>query len=322
MNQTMPVLGELGIGLASDIPPASVVILTRNRAKSLTIALAAVRAQDYPSYEVIVVDNGSSDITPQVIAAYGACRVYVPSRYGIGYCRNRGVREAKGEVIAFLDDDCVPVRGWLSALVQKMLADPQIGLLGGTVINVGFEGAKTNKGRTRLGSNGTLSFTADPEQAEFFGNANLALRRAAVDVVGNYDPFFNTMEEIDISTRMRKHGYRVTYMAAAVVEHHHRGALFKNRHLFYGPQLARLYFFMKHFRPQTAQAWATFLRYELHLLSQDLIRSFRLAAWVIVKRRWDRVGAAGVELFNTISARLAIPWLIWRATERFRPPSA
>lgn len=314
MQQRVSILDEPDAVFIPSAPLASVVILTRDRAQSLAVALAALQTQDYPNFETIVVDNDSRDCTPLVIAAYGARRVYIPSSAGIGACRNRGVREAQGEVIAFLDDDCVPVQGWLSALVRAMLADPRIGLLGGMVINVGFDGAKRNKGRTKLGPNGTLRFAAEPDQAEFFGNANLALRRAALDVVGNYDPFFAMMEEIDLSTRMRRHGYRVSHTAAAVVEHHHRGAFFKNRHLFYGPQLVRLYFYMKHFRPRTVQGWARFARREAGLMGQDLIRNLRLLAWVVVKRRWDRAPAAGVELVNTLSARAAIPWLLWRAS--------
>ena len=309
----MSVAKERGEDSAVRLPLASVVIVTRNRAKSLAVALASVQAQDYAHFEIVVVDNDSSDVTPQVAGAYGARRIYVPSRFGIGYCRNRGVSEARGEIIAFLDDDCIPVRGWLGSLVGRIVADPQIGLLGGQIINVGFEGEKANKGRTKLGPNGTLSFVADPNQADFFGNANLALRRNALDVVGNYDPFFNMMEETDLATRMRKHGYQVTHEQAAVVEHHHRGAFFKKRHLFYGPQLIRLYYFMKHFHPQTAKEWTSFVLQESQLLTQDLIRNFRLLAWVVVKRRWDRAGSVGVELFNTISARIAIPWIIWRA---------
>lgn len=315
MDPIVPVVDEPDAQPGAISPLASVVILTRNRAQSLAVALAAVRAQGYPNYEIVVVDNGSGDLTAHVIAAYGARHVYVPSHHGIGYCRNRGVSAAKGDVIAFLDDDCVPAHGWLSHLVRRMVAEPQLGLLGGCVINVGFDGAKTNKGRTKLGPNGYLSFVADPGQADFFGNMNLALRREAVGVVGNYDPFFYMMEEIDLATRMRRHSYRVAYEPAAMVEHHHRGASVKNRHLFYGPQLVRLYYFMKHFRPRTAEGWLDFMRHEARLLWLDLVRNLRLLAWVIVKRRWERAVPAGVEFLNTISARLAILWLVWRAAK-------
>ncbi len=296
---------------------ASVIVVTRNRASSLAVALASLRAQSYENYEIIVVNNGSTDQTQAVIDAYGAQTVFVPSRLGIGFCRNRGVEAARGEVIAFTDDDCVPVRSWLSAFVSRFNKEPDIGCLGGHIINIGYEGAKANKGRTRYVRNGILEFVADPYDAEFYGNANLAFRRLILEVTGNYDPFFNTMAEIDLQTRLRRHGYRVEYEPGAKVEHHHRGVFLKNRYLFFGPELVRLYYCMKHTRPTSAIQWFEFLAYDLRLLRKELVRELRLIAWTIVKRRPDRLPHALIGLFNSVSARIAIPWIIGRVDSPF-----
>ena len=294
-------------------PLASVVITSRNRAFSLALALAHLQTQTYANQEIIVVDNDSSDCTPAVALAYGARRVCVPSRYGIGYCRAQGVDAARGSVIAFLDDDCIPDPGWLSAIVRRLMADPNIGLLGGQVVNVGFTGAKRNKGKTRHLRNGMLGFVDDPARAEYHGNMNLAFRRDAIDVVGNYDPFFNVMEEIDLAARMREAGFEVAYEHGARVRHYNRSAFFKHRHFFYGQQLMRLYFYFKHFPPSTASQWRRFARQEAALAKRDLVAGARYFAWVVVKRRWRQLPNALTALCNTVSARLAIPWLIYRA---------
>jgi GT2 family glycosyltransferase len=295
---------------------ASVIVNTRDRAASLAVALAHLQAQDYANLEVIVVDNDSHDSTPIVARAYGVRYVHMPSRYGIGACRARGVDAALGSVIAFLDDDCVPESGWLSAFVRRFNADPSVGLLGGQVDNVGFTGRKVNKGRSRHARNGLLEFVENGEDADFFGNMNLAVRRDAIDDVGNYDPFYNVMEEIDLAARMRARGYRVAYEPAARVQHHHRSAFFKHRHVFRGQQLIRLQFFLTHYTPRTLDQWLDFASAEVRFMWHDLVHDSRYLAWVIVKRKWDQLPNAPIRFFNTISARLAIPWLCIRARGR------
>jgi GT2 family glycosyltransferase len=180
------------------------------------------------------------------------------------------------------------------------------------VINIGFTGNRQFKGRTKLGRNGLLSFVADPRDADFFGNANLALKRAAVEAIGGYDPFFNVMEEIDLAMSLRRHGYRVAYEPNAIVEHHHVGSSQKKRRFFRGSQLIRLYFFFKHSRPTNKREWLRFLHCEMQLLRQDLWRASRALAATLIKRQFQHLPAVGVEVFNVISARMAIPWLLWQ----------
>ena len=297
-------------------PLASVIVVTRDRAASLVLTLAQLQTQDYAAREVIVVDNDSSDATRAVAHAYRARYFHVPSHYGIGYCRARGVDAARGDVIAFLDDDCVPETGWLSVFVSRLTADPSIGILAGRINNIGFTGLHAHKGKIRHDRNGRFVLVADPGDADYFGNANLAFRRDAIDAVGNYDPFFNVMAEIDLGARMRAHGYRIVYEPAAGVDHYHRDVRLKNRHFFYSPQLIRLYFFLRHHTPETRDQWLRFVADEVALTWRDLVRNARYLAWVIVKRKWSQLPNAAVGIFNTISARLAIPWLLIRGRRR------
>jgi hypothetical protein len=75
----------------------------------------------------------------------------------------------------------------------------------------------------------------------------------------------------------------------------------------------RLYFYFKHYQPHNLRAWLAFGGYELRLLWRDLIRAGRALAAATLKGKFERYPAIGIEFFNLVTARLAIPWLLWRA---------
>lgn len=306
-----------------NLPLATVVIVTRNRSRWLEQALDALARQDFPCFEVVVVDHSSSDGTAKVVAERGFRRVVCPASYGIGRCRQEGIDAARGEIIAMCDDDCRPEPDWLRVHVERLRADPGLGLLGGQVVNVGFPETQRFKGRSRLaGPNGSTAFCADPAEAEFFGNANVAYRREAIDAVGGYDPFFHAGAEIDLALAFRRAGYRVAYEPRAVVEHYFTGIDYKRGRLFWGSELMRLYRHLKHSPPRGAGAWMRFWRDELALLAADLRRVARAAGSAIKRRRPGRLPGVALELFNVVSARLAVPWLWWRGQRRVvRAPS-
>jgi GT2 family glycosyltransferase len=142
---------------------------------------------------------------------------------------------------------------------------------------------------------------------------NLAFRRDVVDQVGSYDPFFNVMAEIDLQVRIRKNGYRVDYEPAAILEHHYTGVNYKKRHARGGAQLVRLYFCMKHYRPKSFREWIAFLSCETSFFWKDLkriLQGFGSSVLHLKLQRWPELFKA---LFQAVSSRLAIPWLIWRA---------
>jgi GT2 family glycosyltransferase len=263
------------------------------------------------------VDHSSDDDTAEVVTAHGHRRVICPTSYGIGRCRQAGVDAARGEIVAMCDDDCRPKPSWLRIHAERLCADPGLGLLGGHVVNVGFPEAQRFKGRSQTGGpNGVLVFSSDPDEAEFFGNANVAYRREAIEVVGGYDPFFHAGAEIDLALSFRRAGYRVAYEPRAVVEHHFTGIDYKRGRVFWGGELMRLYRHLKHSPPRGYRAWIRFWLDELVLLGHDLRRALRGAGSAIRRRRPGRLPGVAIELFNAISARLAVPWLWWRGRRR------
>ena len=114
----------------------SVVIATRNRERWLTDALESLTRQTRPPDEIIVVDNASEDNTREAVSQF---QHRLPVKYvfegkkGIPYARNCGVKLAKGDIIAFLDDDSSADENWLRYIEMPFIRDPNIGIVGGLI---------------------------------------------------------------------------------------------------------------------------------------------------------------------------------------------
>ena len=114
-------------------PPVSVVVNTVDRADSLAVLLAALEQQAYPNFELIVVVGPTEDHTLHLLGAYAdRVRVLRCGRANLGESRNIGLQAARGEIVAFIDDDAVPCRTWLAQLVAAF-THPQMAAVGGSV---------------------------------------------------------------------------------------------------------------------------------------------------------------------------------------------
>src|SRR3954447_16813353 len=112
----------------------TVVVAARNERAHIDACLRALAAQDgvAADWEIVVVDNASSDDTAARAAAHGV-RVVREPRAGVTYARNAGVRAAAGEIVAFVDADCVPERGWLRELLAGA-DDSTVGCFVGEIV--------------------------------------------------------------------------------------------------------------------------------------------------------------------------------------------
>ncbi len=117
----------------------SVVVVTKDRPRLLGGLLRSLVAQTLPPDEVLVVDNGSSRSYNEVFREFAPLlplRTVVETKPGIPAARNRGVREATGEIILFTDDDCAADPRWVECLVKPFYRNPYIGAVGGEIDSV------------------------------------------------------------------------------------------------------------------------------------------------------------------------------------------
>jgi len=176
----------------------SVVIATKDRAALLDAALASLRAQDdAPEYEIVVVDNGSSDATPAVARAHGALYAFVaePNR---GKARNAGIGLATGDAILFVDDDVITPPHFLSAHAKAHRDEIFPLAVSGPILNVADASQRPEPSRP-----------ANSSRA-FFVTCNVSVRAASLRAVGGFDEEFDLYgwEDTELGARLREHGVR------------------------------------------------------------------------------------------------------------------
>ena len=199
----------------------SVVVVTYNRRDSLLRCLAAVERLDYPDYEVLVVDDGSTDGTSAAVRErFPQFRCFTqPTNAGEPAARNMGVRAAGGDLIAFTDDDCTPPRQWLRQHVAYY-DDPRVIAVGGPQVTRApnfFDVFHTVAYGVKFRSRETISDVSD---FRHIITGNMSVRRGAFDVVGLFDERFLTGCDSDFVRRLSRAGFRFVRDPEIEVDHH------------------------------------------------------------------------------------------------------
>jgi glycosyltransferase involved in cell wall biosynthesis len=220
------------------MPPAptlklTVAIPTYNRADFLRQTLAGIAAQQFPRehFEVLVIDNNSTDHTRAVVAEFAqgqpAPRYISETRQGLDYARNRAIGEARGEIIVFGDDDILVRPDWLAQIAVPLLADHQqrIGAVGGEVIPVFPDGLPDWVREWHA----PLAFRPDagPLNAQHSPmGANLAFPKWVFDQLGQFHTALDRAAgnyfsggDSEMIRRVRAAGYDVWFAPGAAVQH-------------------------------------------------------------------------------------------------------
>lgn len=231
----------------ADPPTATVAICTRDRSIDLRRCLDALLQLPDDGQEIIVIDNcPSNDATKKVVESCARVRYVLEPRKGLDVARNRAVREARHGIVAFVDDDAMPDRGWLRALLANF-DDPMVEAVTGLTIPVELE-TDAQETHERL-SSFNRGFERRVFDARRFNPAaagqigagvNMAIRRSVFDQIGLFD------EALDAGTRSRSggdtemlarillYGYRIVYEPRALCRHRHRRTWRELRQMFYG----------------------------------------------------------------------------------------
>lgn len=220
---------------------ASVIIPTRNRPCSIINCLDALFRQTMPagSFEVIVVDDGSThplELSATRWADRFELRLIRQSNTGPAGARNRGAQEARGEFLAFTDDDCCPEPGWLAALIDALQQNP-MALAGGSTENALKENMGANVSQMIL-ELVYEHFNADHGESYFFASNNMACRQDTFNQVGGFDADFPSpaAEDREFCDRWRMRGLPLIWRKDALIKHHHKQSLreFTGLHFRYG----------------------------------------------------------------------------------------
>ncbi|HET6673821.1 MAG TPA: glycosyltransferase [Nitrospiraceae bacterium] len=225
--------------MRDNLPIFSVIVPTYRRPNALCGCVQALSGLDYPrdGFEIIIVDDGGSiplqSLLEPITRDISLKVVWQPNA-GPAAARNFGASHAKGDMLAFTDDDCAPASNWLQAFASKS-AVTESGLLGGRTINA----LENNPyaGASQLIIDVVYAhYNRDPSAAHFFASNNMAVPANLFHDLKGFDPGFRTSEDRDLCDRWRSKGYPLQYAADAVIFHAHPLTLgsFWGQHAGYG----------------------------------------------------------------------------------------
>jgi GT2 family glycosyltransferase len=200
-------------------PRISVVVCSYNGEATIGRCLQALTDLDYPDYEVIVVDDGSTDGTASIAAEFDV-RLIRTDNHGLSAARNTGIEAATGEIVAFTDDDSWPDADWLRYLAHAFCSTDHAGIGGPNLVP---DDAGTVESAVARSPGGPTHVLLSDDVAEHIPGCNMAFRSDALKAVGGFDPQFRIAgDDVDICWRLQERGWTIGFCPAAVVLHRRR----------------------------------------------------------------------------------------------------
>ncbi|MCS7231654.1 MAG: glycosyltransferase [Elusimicrobiota bacterium] len=255
-------------------PIVSIVILTRDRYNLLKKCISSIKDSTYKDFEVILIDNGSIDNTKYITKEFQELniRYFFTKIKKLSRLRQYGIEQAKGRYVIMIDDDCVLDPKYIELVVKRFEEDENIAIIGGNLINIGFDKGSLNKGKGKIGINCKYETVTKINLAEVFGSACMSIRKEVFEEVGGYDLYCDFMEEVDLTLKVKNRGYKICFEPNAIIKHYKSEIYY--RPLFNSPNKIRLYLFFKYFTPKTIKEWFSFFYNEFYLLGYDIKNFF------------------------------------------------
>jgi len=202
-------------------PRVSVVVCTHNGQGTLTECLGRLATLTYPDFEVIVVNDGSSDTSAEIAKRHGV-RLVETAHRGLSHARNVGIAHASGEIVAFLDDDAYPDHDWLYYIAASLRANGHAG--------VGGPNIAPDDGRVAecvaAAPGGPIHVLISDREAEHLPGCNMAFRKSALEEIGGFDERFRVAgDDVDVCWRLQESGRTLGFSAGAVVMHRRRDSV-------------------------------------------------------------------------------------------------
>ena len=240
----------------ADPPFVSVIVCSYNGGKTLAACLDSLGRIDYPAFEVILVDDGSTDDTPAIAARFPAVRYLHQTNHGLSHARNTGAAAALGDVFAYTDSDCMADRDWLRFLIATLRSGNYAGV-GGP--NISPPAQDWVQACVAAAPGGPSHVLLTDTVAEHIPGCNMAWYRWAFENVGGFDvEYHKAGDDVDFCWRVQQSGHQIAFSPTAIVWHYRRFTLtaFRKQQEGYGEAESLLRF--KHlifFGPTGSAKW-------------------------------------------------------------------
>ena len=213
---------ECPFPLKKDELSVSVVVCTYNGSRTIRECLEHLTKLNYSNYEVIVVDDGSTDETASIAQSFDVRLVRTGNR-GLSAARNTGREYSRGEIVAYIDDDAYPDPDWLNYYntafrrsSHALIGGPNLSPLNDPLVAQCV--ARSPGGPNHVLLTDTI--------AEHVPGCNMVFRKAALEEIGGFDPIFRTAgDDVDVCWRIQEKGWTVGFAPAALVWHHRRSSV-------------------------------------------------------------------------------------------------
>ncbi len=205
-------------------PKVSVMVASYNGERTLELCLNSLQALNYPDYEVILVDDGSTDRTPEIGRRFPNVRyIRHEKNMGLSSARNTGINAAEGEVIAFTDSDCRADEDWLYYLISDLMNSEFTGIGGHNLLPPEDSWVAA---AVMVSPWWPAHVMITDRLAEHIPGCNMAFYKWALEEIGGFDPIFRKAgDDVDACWRMQQNGYKLGFSPAGFVWHYRRATV-------------------------------------------------------------------------------------------------
>ena len=200
----------------------SVIVCSYNGSRTIDECLRHLTELDYPNYEVIVVDDGSTDATPKIAQRYDVRLIRTENR-GLSAARNTGREHARSDIVIYIDDDAYPDRDWLNYYNRAFQRTSHAMIGGPNLVPLSDPPVAQCVGRA---PGGPAHVLLTDTLAEHVPGCNMGFRKSCLEEIGGFDPVFRVAgDDVDVCWRIQERGWTIGFVPTAVVWHHRRPSI-------------------------------------------------------------------------------------------------